>query len=1008
MESRNQVRKAWLAAAATLFLLAGGAPASAQTNTKGELKCHAALTKAIGKNVAAVAKAMAACRTRVIDGAAMACPDATADAAIDKAGVKVSKAVAKKCQSRCSVSGLGCIDNLFCPPNGTQPESCTQAGKNPFHANRMSVPGPFCEAIIAQEIGGEGKMIDADRWAICAIGLSELIAEDFIDNIFGSLDETATLDSEASKCISGLAKAAPKAAFKLANTVSKCRVKQLGQATPPFQPENCVTADEKTAAKVSSDTTKFLDAVEKSCTPAAITQLDLCGQGVGTVVGVAGAQACLGDLLVEASYSIEDQDQRDFVNASIINAAYPATAAPRCGDGLVNQGASQFFLLGEECDGDDDSACPGECLPPGDLFQCTCGNIPRLRTLADGFGADLDNGWSGTSHNAAVTNRAGFITSVANCDCDEFHPVDKATCIGNSGDSVCDVFGYTHPRCSGNPDGGTSCDQDGNNNGVNNDADCQVCDDFSDNAGAFCNNEGDCQSRCYDGDTPTDSCTKQSDCPEGQLCRGRCDKTQTCIIMRNGAPLPLSAGGTAVCLDSQFHTNVTGTRNIVTGEHAVNYELRSVTYLGDSFARPCPACGGFCTGPGSYTGERCDGTCTGPETECRAGANAGVACVDDTDCPGSFCHGVACRFDDDCPSGTCGTASPECLGEACNLDLVCVGGINAGKSCRIESVTAFGTTSRDCPPLVGLNLSGNGLSIKWTPLTSETVSHTGLDGLSAPCDAPGFQNFDCECVTGGGTIRSQPNRCSPACTAGPNYGASCSNNTVCVGGTEQGVACDEDSDCSGVGATCSGNPGTCTGGSNDGTACRIGIDTPCLGGGTCGNDVCPTGICSPLCVEKGTCIGGANAGRFCATDLGCPGGTCGNQDPEEGVCAGGPSFNHCDGPGQTFRTCTPAQVGTQGGCEAGVDGDINTLEDNYLGAGNCIADVRNCFVNGGLAQGGDIYNGKGDPTNIYSVSAYCIGHLVLSPSVNATSGLPGPGRIRQPALAVPNFTELLP
>jgi cysteine-rich repeat protein len=38
---------------------------------------------------------------------------------------------------------------------------------------------------------------------------------------------------------------------------------------------------------------------------------------------------------------------------------------PICGDDSVNQ-------PGEECDGTDDGACPSECYPPGDPYECRC------------------------------------------------------------------------------------------------------------------------------------------------------------------------------------------------------------------------------------------------------------------------------------------------------------------------------------------------------------------------------------------------------------------------------------------------------------------------------------------------------------------------------------------------------------------------------------------------------------------------------------------------------------
>jgi len=462
----------------------------------------------------------------------------------------------------------------------------------------------------------------------------------------------------------------------------------------------------------------------------------------------------------------------------------------------------------------------------------------------------------------------------------------------------------------------------------------------------------------------------------------------------------------------------------VTGEHAVNFDQKSKTHLAQSSSRPCPICGGFCTGPSSKVGEICEGTCTGTATACRGGANMGLTCAGDGDCPGSKCLQVGCRFDSDCTgNGTCsGENSPECVGNTCQLALLCAGGSNDGRECRVEASTQFGTTSVDCPPPNSQNISGSGLHISYTPLTSEAVE------LEAPaaCDTPGYENINgCHCTkncTGGihggeacytdgdcpgalcvagGTVRAEPNRCAPACTAtGANYGRGCGGNfTTCVGGLEAGATCDEDADCSG-GGTCTANPKICDGGANLDMACTTDGDCP---GSTC-VVACPGGLCTPLCAEKGVCNGGANNGLGCSVDYACPGGTCDVVDSEDGVCAAGPPLYNCNGKGHEFRPCLPAFEGTTSGCEAGVDGVVGT-EDDYVGAGICVATTRGCFVNNGHAEGGDTLNGQGGPTQTKSVTVFCI-PASSSSSVNSTAGMPGPGRLRQRGIVVPNFTVL--
>jgi hypothetical protein len=231
----------------------------------------------------------------------------------------------------------------------------------------------------------------------------------------------------------------------------------------------------------------------------------------------------------------------------------------------------------------------------------------------------------------------------------------------------------------------------------------------------------------------------------------------------------------------------------------------------------------------------------------------------------------------------------------------------------------------------------------------------------------------------------------------------------CAGGMNAGNVCTAAAGCPGgscaAAATCTVGDGLACNSGNDGY-CRPAtctVDGDCTGGATCDN-VCPNGICTPLCGEIGQCSGGDKNGFNCAVDVDCPGGgTCVPGDPFEGACVIGERF-HCAGPGNEFRTCLPPEVGSKTSCEYGVDGVPGTGDD-YVGAGDCIKDVQNCFVNDGAAEGGDTGNGQGDPTNTLSVATYCI-PASESSSVNSTAGLPGPGRIRQRATVVPNFTQL--
>ncbi len=100
------------------------------------------------------------------------------------------------------------------------------------------------------------------------------------------------------------------------------------------------------------------------------------------------------------------------------------TCAPFCGNG-IREGA-------ESCDGSDASACPGACDA-----DCTCPKIGTL-TFSTLPGADLDTGWTGTSHNFSIQTCATIAGDLGGCD-------------PTLGDNDCTFFANVGSFCSGNP-----------------------------------------------------------------------------------------------------------------------------------------------------------------------------------------------------------------------------------------------------------------------------------------------------------------------------------------------------------------------------------------------------------------------------------------------------------------------------------------------------------------------------------------------------------------------------
>ncbi len=976
----RQLPSALLATSVALtFAFAGSSQAAV---SKAEAKCVGKVGGGAAKLAATVAKEMMKCRDADISGKAVgSCPSTKGAAKIAKAVSKLAGFAAKSCGSSCLHDPeVSCLADSHCPPLTNAQGKCNAGGTNAFDITNIGYGGWACRAILGHDVLG------TDDIAGCVATTVTAASENFVAAAYGSIDNSSALSKDAGRCLSKAGKMANKLMGSVAKGVVKCRTgilrgKVLGD------PAKCSTADAKVAKKIAKMEQKLRSTLTKSCSSSSLEALDICGNGVGAVTTTDEAGDCLAAAAKEVADGQATPTLRTHAARSVIEGAFPP--APVCGDGAVNQLRSVHLRLGEECDGDDDGACPGKCLPPGDMFECTCGDVPRFRSFQHADKGDSDAGWHGMPHNQQSVGLSGYVLTMSNCDCTEF---DGATCVGNSSDPVCDLQGQQLPVCSHAPDSQQTCDESGNANGADEDADCWVCDAFNTNAGENCANESDCQARCYDSDwnATAATCSTQSDCPLGQVCRGQCDRSQTCLLLTEGAPLPVVSSSTAACTYNAFRNNVTGTLDIVTGEFDIHYELRTVAHMGETVTVPCPVCGGFCDGGSkrgaiSFDGEICLGTCS-----------AG---------------GDDCRSDGDCATGeTCTGESDACPNGFCNLADVCRWGMNEGEACRIDfQHPVWGSTAADCPPNPNKNISGPGLWVYHDPVTS------GYEELAAelPCTAPGYQLYDCHCPDDGGEP-TKPNTCAAACNAGPNQGQGCADAwsetglfTICDGGANDGWACDEDQDC--PGGACSGNPRHCTG-----DAALAGA--PCSDDGDCGTgncgDACPGGRCVPLCQaqaddpEEGRCAAGppfylCEGGKYYQVNClstsqgaGCEAACTGSSTPctSQGDCASG---ERCEGP------CESHQL-----CEAGPDGILGN-DDDRDGAGACIAKPRSCQLPTIAAQGGSTLNGLGDPTNFREVSVWCFPASV-NPPMNSQTGFGGPGRHRGEGYRVMNVGSIPP
>jgi hypothetical protein len=1048
---------------AAFVVAASASPASALLSGT-ELNCSAAVAKNYAKLQMLVLKTRAKCRTADISGKfddptdCETLPPAS-QAKIDKLKAKMVAKVAKACQSVCSISNdKVCISDITCPPkhtasppNNSIAERCLgKGGTSPFNIRNLDWPGPYCDAILGH------PMDSPEDLGECLVELVDETVEALEEGVFGDMNDASGVSATAAKCASGISKGVMLAANRAYNAVASCRdTRRSAEADNAY---SCAATDATASAAISTQIASLEATIAKSCSDADIAGLPgLCASGGVTPTTVAAAQDCIADMVREIATEERAPARHQWGPIGMLNATHPASAKGYCGDGLVSPERDETTGVGEECEEGADSACPGQCLPPGDTFGCTCATTVRERFIVDGSAAqtDSDAGWKGASHDATHLDGFGYVSELSNCECTEF---TQATCTGSTGDAICDVRANMAPRCSDDLNGTQTCDERGNGNGAGENWDCFRCDDNSINAGDWCANgafanETACQSQCFEDATglpvaPQTPCLVQADCGDGRTCKGRCDNTLTCNKMTEGAPLPQVSAAISVCIMLEYQTDVTGTKNIVTGESTVNYTTTSNIQLGTLFTVPCPVCGGVCVG-GADDGDTCFGRCDVSDS----------ACLSDGDCtaPGD---------------SACLESADDCTGGLCSLDLRCSDGPNKGVLCRVDSVTPLGVVSHDCPPDPASNLSGTGvIQFSNQPMTTEAVEFPP----GAACTDSTWRNFNCPCPASSGPIAgvpTRPNLCAAACDGGVNEGRSCAVGaagsgvyTTCVGGSDAGVPCDSDSDCEG-GGTCNSVIKECTAGPTHllGNPCTI--DAQCGGGGVC-SEACPGARCLPLCYEEGQCNGGARDGDACATLKDCSvctagnpfllgrpcsrheacnsgylsgdgvcgpegGVTCDVSDDEDGLCAVGPQKYRCTGEGFTTLPCafdngncianvctsgSPSKIGQAcafavdclengvpiaEGCEAGNDGVLGNGDDTP-GAGDCEPQPEDCFVNNGYAEGGDTLNGEGSPSDVNLAVAFCTPPNG-NPAIDSVSGFGGPSRLRRKGSAFVNVT----
>jgi len=659
-----------------LFVLAVGIPMAEATHlATNELKCFEGLAKAAGKFVVGKQKTIQKCNDKNLKEPG-SCPDMPdLSDAIAKLESKVRADIGKKCAPPLNVFGLG----------------------------NMGFPGKCSDPNPADNF----TLLDLQN---CIATTHELTVDDLIDIEYGTTI-VGPLPQLLLKCQSEIAKNAGKFVAAKLKTIQKCRNGLNKHKLTGFLPEDCAT-EPKTALAIAKAETKARDKIASKCTEPDIQALDVCAPVCVPVCAttVLEAQNCIikthGDAV----------DTTDPNAIDLIDIEY--AAQPICGDGVRNS-------LQEECDGSDDADCPGQCGSPTGVFgtpsgsfACLCLDIPRQRII-EHAAADLDNGWTGISHDSGIVEGGGYVVDLYDCD--------------NVTDFDCNVG----PSCSGAPHFPCSSD-----------------------AGCAFFGQGTCRKR-QTAVGPHCNTNPQVVCVNDSQCTGPGD---FCLKQFHGAPLPLSSGGVSVCVINIFSEDVVGTTNLQTGAGAVRLRQASVTYLGPVADQPCPVCGGFCSGTlgaGGAPGQRqrctlnsdCASNNCITGNICSYGANADKECRPDppfggdTDLFGN-------------PSQDCGPPPGAPISGPAGLDIL----FNPATTGSVQLIPThecdnFAFASNRC--IDGAN--------EGRPCTS------GVDCPGGTC------NEQCFCPSGSGRPQ-QPNACNNACVGGGNDGLLCTNDGQCPSG----------------------------------------------------------------------------------------------------------------------------------------------------------------------------------------------------------------------------------
>lgn len=694
-----------------------------------QIRCIDAIGKLGLEYVRVTMKRAQRCREAVLAGGSCAAPDPAVRARLDR---RMQRTFARVCTlPETGLAGLG-------------------------------FPGPCPDP-------NPGDGFTANDLAACIRDSHEAIVEQMLELQFED-GRTGPLPKEALACQREVAKQSLAFTGCMLKAVQKCRNKRLQEALPSVPPHLCASDDVRTAATISQCREKLHDGIAAVCSDATIAGLAVCTPDAATV---AAATSCLA-----AAYASRIDGAAIDVPPDLIDYEY-AVRGGLCGDGKVNN-------LAEECDGADDSACPGRCgsaLTPDGYFACLCTDKPRVRVV-EHAAADTDNGWTGISADQGVAEGGGYLGDLYDCDehglCNlgpscSLPPhsscaVPLSAASGTTGNEICALLGQGTCRKERTATG-PHCFQD-------------------------------VQKKC-DPNLVADP-----------VCNAPGDFCATTLV---GPPNPVSSGGVTVCNVTVWSEDVVGTVNLASGESSVRAPQRSRTYnrSAGSANKPCPVCGGFC----AVSRERCEET-----ADC--GVNKGP-CITAPVCSDGMNAGKPCRTTPPF-AGTSeffGTTSVDCL-PAPSAQITSPAGLDLYVTTRSTGPLSMEPTL----PCTASGFSGN-------------VCHGGTNEGRACAEAGDCPQGRCgpQCFCAG---QLRPNACDPACVGGSQDALECHDDADCPGGFCHPGDCRVDVDDHG-----SIQEGVCTAGPVD-AWCSLTTYRPCRSNAECAPPACPYCQAGESCLAK--------------------------------------------------------------------------------------------------------------------------------------------------------------